>query len=79
MSSPLSITATSDSYLTIACDSYTKKEVTDKIGDLVNSAPLLLDTLGEIASYLGNPSDASTSLITTIANKANSSDTFKKQ
>ena len=78
MTSPLSIATTNDSYLTIACDSYTKQEVTNKISALVNSAPGLLDTLGEIASYLGSPTDTSTSLISLISTKANASETFYK-
>ena len=78
VTSPLSIATTNDSYLSISCDSYTKEEVTYKISSLVNSAPALLDTLGEIATYLGNPSDTSTSLITTTSNKANTSETFLK-
>ena len=78
VTSPLSIATTNDSYLSISCDSYTKEEVTYKISSLVNSAPALLDTLGEIATYLGNPSDTSTSLITAISNKANTSETFLK-
>ena len=76
---PMAISATSDDYLSITCDSYNKKQVDDKISALVNSAPELLNMLGEIASYLGNPTDTSTSLISTIALKANISDTFKKQ
>ena len=76
MSSPLSISATSDNYLSITCDSYNKKQVDDTISAVVNSAPELLNTLGDIANYLGNPTDTSTSLISTIALKANISDTF---
>ena len=44
----------------------------------MNSAPGLLDTLGEIAAYLGNPTDTSTSLISLISTKANASETFFK-
>ena len=78
MTTPLSISATSDDYLSISSDTYNKKEVDDKFTALVNSAPGLLDTLGEIASYLGNPTNTSTSLITLIGTKANSTDTFSK-
>jgi len=45
---PLSISATSNDYLTIACDSYTKKEVRDEIANLVGSAPEVLNTLQEM-------------------------------
>ena len=78
MSSPMSISETSDDYLSITIDSYNKKEVDDKITGLVNSAPGLLDTLGEIATYLGNPTNTATNLITLIDRKANSTDTFSK-
>jgi hypothetical protein len=78
VTSPLSITAPNNDYITIGCDSYTKKEVTDKIDGLVNSAPGLLDTLGEIATYLGNPASTSTSLISLIGTKANSTETFTR-
>ena len=78
VSTPLSISATSDDYLSITVDSYNKKEVDDKITGLVNSAPGLLDTLGEIASYLGNPTNTATNLITLINRKADSTDTFTK-
>ena len=78
MSTPLSISATSDDYLSITSDTYNKKEVDDKFTGLVNSAPGLLDTLGEIASYLGNPTHTATNLITLIDKKANSTDTFTK-
>jgi hypothetical protein len=78
VTSPMAISATSDDYLSITCDSYNKKDVDDKISALVNSAPGLLDTLGEIATYLGNPANTSTNLITLIGTKANSLDTFSK-
>ena len=42
------------------------------------TAPGLLDTLGEIAAYLGNPTDTNTSLISLISTKANASETFFK-
>ena len=71
VSAPLSISATSDDYLTIACDSYNKKEVTDKFTDLIGNAPVLLDTLQEIATIIGNPSNITTNFIATIATKAN--------
>ena len=78
VSTPLSISATSDDYLSITSDTYNKKEVDDKFTGLVNSAPGLLDTLGEIALYLGNPTNTATNLITLIDKKANSTDTFTK-
>ena len=74
----MSILASSDDYLTISCDSYTKQEVNNKFTSLVNSAPGLLDTLGEIASYLGNATNTATNLITLINRKADSTDTFTK-
>ena len=78
VTSPLSIVTTNDEYITINSDTYTKKAVDDKISELVNSAPELLNTLGEISSYLGNPTNTSTNLITLISNKANSNETFTK-
>jgi hypothetical protein len=78
VTTPLSISATSDDYLSISSDTYNKKEVDDKITGLVNSAPGLLDTLGEIATYLGNPTNTATNLITLIDKKADSTDTFTK-
>ena len=56
-----------------------KTYVTTAVNALVNSAPGLLDTLGEIAAYLGNPTNTSTNLIALISTKANSSDTFLNQ
>ena len=37
-----------------------------------------MNTLGEIAAYLGNPTNTSSNLIALIGTKANSSDTFSK-
>ena len=65
----MAISATSDDYLSITCDSYNRKQVDDKISGLVNSAPGVLDTLGEIASYLGNPTNTSTNLMSLIEKK----------
>ena len=78
VTSPLTIVTTNDDYLTINSDTYNKQTVDNKISALVNSAPDLLNTLGEISAYLGNPTDTSTTLLTTITNKANTSDTFLK-
>ena len=78
VTSPLSITTPNSNYITIIRDSYNKSEINNKISDLVNSAPTLLDTLGEISADLGNPTNTSTNLISLISNKANSSDTFYK-
>ena len=78
VTSPLSITAPNSDHITIACDSYTKQEVRDKITELVDSAPNLLNTLGEISRYLGNPTDTTTSLLSIIGTKANSTDTFAR-
>ena len=78
VTSPLSITTPNLNYITIGCDAFTKTEINNKFSDLVNSAPTLLDTLGEISAYLGIPTNTSTNLISLISNKANSSDTFYK-
>ena len=68
-----------DNKITInGIDAYTKEEITSKFNALVNSAPGLLGTLGEIAAYLGNPTNTSTNLISLISTKANSTDTFAK-
>ena len=45
---------------------------------MVNSAPELLNTLGEISAYLGNPTNTSTSILTSLSNKANANETFFK-
>ena len=79
VSAPLSISATSDDYLTIVCDSYNKKEVTDKFTDLIGNAPVLLDTLQEIATIIGNPTDITTNLIATIAKKQMKQELFLNQ
>ena len=78
VTSPLTIVTTNDEYLTINSDTYNKQTIDNKISALVNSAPELLNTLGEIAAYLGNPTNTSTNLITLISNKANSNETFTK-
>ncbi len=51
-------------------DTYsTKKYVTQKISELVNSAPGTLDTLNEIAAALDNDSNFATTIITQLRTK----------
>ena len=76
--SPLSFTTPTLNNLTLNCDAYTTKQIDDKFTNLIDSAPSLLNTLGEISRFLGNPTDTTTSLISTIALKAAISDTFLK-
>jgi hypothetical protein len=44
--------------------------VDQKVSDLVNSAPAILDTLGEIATSLGNDPNLATTLVSTIGGEA---------
>lgn len=51
-------------------DTYSTKEyVTQKISELVNSAPGTLDTLNEIAAALNNDSNFATTIITQLGTK----------
>ena len=59
-------------------DAYSKSAVDTKFSDLINSAPSTMDTLNEIAAIIGNSSSISSTLITLISQKANSSETFLK-
>lgn len=52
--------------------------VDNKISDLVNSAPVTLDTLGELATALEENDDAVAALNTAIGTKANTSDVYTK-
>ena len=72
---------------------YTKTEVDDistntlqfansytdtKVASIVNSAPVTLDTLNELAAALGNDPNFATTTATLIGTKANSSDVYTK-
>ncbi len=59
-------------------DVYTKSEVNNKLSDLISTAPAVMNTLAEIANVIGDSSSITSSLISLISNKANSSDTFTK-
>jgi len=48
--------------------------VDDAIGNLVDGAPALLDTLNELANALGNDASFTTSITNSLANKANTAD-----
>lgn len=51
-------------------DTYSTKEyVTQKISELVNSAPETLDTLNELAAALNNDSNFATTVITQLGTK----------
>ena len=52
---------------------YVTSYVSSELGNLVASAPEALDTLNELAAALGNDSNFSTSILTIVGNKANSS------
>ena len=48
--------------------------VGNTVANLVNSAPALLDTLGELANAIGNDASFTTTITNQLANKANSAD-----
>jgi peroxiredoxin len=52
----------------------TESYVGNAIANLVNSAPTVLDTLGELSNALGNDANFSTTLTNSLANKLNTSD-----
>ena len=52
----------------------TETYVSNTIANLVNSAPALLDTLGEIANAIGNDASFTTTITNSLANKLNTSD-----
>ncbi len=52
----------------------TESYVGNAVANLVNSAPALLDTLGELANAIGNDASFSTSITNSLANKANTAD-----
>jgi len=52
----------------------TQSYVGDAVANLVNSAPGVLDTLGEIANALGNDASFTTTITNSLANKANTAD-----
>lgn len=55
-------------------DTYSTKEyVTQKISELVNSAPETLDTLNELAAALNNDSNFATTIITQLRTKVDNS------
>lgn len=51
-------------------DRYTKSEVEARLEQIIGAAPSHLDTLGEIATQLGNDQSAVAGIITTLAGKA---------
>jgi len=57
--------AAGDAATLLSAESYTDQ----KISDLVNSAPAMLDTLGEIATALQNEQSATASILTSISNE----------
>ena len=57
-----------------ALDYATETYVDTAVSDLVNSAPAVLDTLGELATALGNDANFSTTVTTALGNKVNTSD-----
>jgi hypothetical protein len=52
----------------------TETYVSNTIANLVNSAPALLDTLGEIANAIGNDANFTTTITNSLSNKLNTSD-----
>ena len=66
-----------DNKITInGIDAYTKSEVGVEIAKLVGTAPEVLNTLQEIAAVIGDSTSITTSLISSLSDKANTSDTF---
>ena len=53
-------------------ETYTKTEVTQKFTDLVDGAPVLLNTLKELSDALGADKNFSTTITNTLSNKADS-------
>jgi len=51
----------------------TQNDISNAIGNLVNSAPSALNTLGELANALGNSGDFTISVVNQLANKVNTS------
>lgn len=51
----------------------TTTDVSNAIGNLINSAPTALDTLGELANALGNSGDFTINVVNQLANKVNTS------
>ena len=74
----INFVSTDDSITINGIDAYTKAETATEIGKLVNGAPAVLDTLKEIADFIGDSTTISGNLINLISNKSNSSDTFLK-
>jgi hypothetical protein len=52
----------------------TETYVSNTVANLVNSAPALLDTLGEIANAIGNDASFTTTITNSLANKLNTTD-----
>lgn len=59
-------------------DYATKKEVDDRVKEVIGTAPEALDTLGEIADVLSKDSDAISAINGVLAGKADKSDTYTK-
>ena len=74
----INFTSTDNSITINGIDAYTKAETAIEIGKLVNGAPAVLDTLKEIADFIGDSTTISGNLINLISTKSNSSDTFLK-
>jgi hypothetical protein len=52
----------------------TETYVSNAVSNLINSAPTVLDTLGELSNALGNDANFSTTITSAIGNKLNTSD-----
>ena len=74
----ISLASGSNNITITGIDAYTKSAVDTKFSDLIGSAPVVLNTLQEIASLIGDSSTVTTTLINAIASKANLSETFLK-
>ena len=62
----ISFTSTDNSITIDGIDAYTKTATATEIGKLVNGAPAVLDTLKEIADFIGDSTSITGSLINLI-------------
>ena len=74
----ISFSSTDNSITIDGIDAYTKSETATEIAKLVGTAPAVLDTLQEIAAFIGDSTTISGNLINLISTKSNTSDTFLK-
>lgn len=66
----LTINNSLSSLVTSLLNYYNKTEIDNKFNELINSAPSMLDTLGEIASYLSNTTTDINGILLSLSSKA---------